>query len=90
MNIGSLDQRFKNHLVSQFSLTDSQAEMLLLEINEYFNKTAEEYIQKKHYELQAMGKRNDEIYKIIQKELEVIRVKPPSFSLRQIRRIIYG
>jgi hypothetical protein len=84
------DDAFRNHLKSVYDVSDDVVERLFDEIVGHFDLTIEDYVQKRHLELQAGGAGNENAYLRIQRELETRRFKAPSLSTRQIRRIIYG
>lgn len=50
----------------------------------------EDYIRRRHAELQAKGMRNEAIYRRLAVEISQGRFASSGFSERQIRRIIYG
>jgi hypothetical protein len=50
----------------------------------------DEFIARRHAELQAQGESNAEIFERIAAELRGLRFKAPELSARQIRRRIYG
>lgn len=56
----------------------------------YFDETTEEFVRRRHRELQARGLVNAEIFEQIKAELKYRTVAPPDLSLRQLRRIVYG
>ncbi len=56
----------------------------------YFDETTEEFVRRRHRELQARGLVNAEIFERIKAELKYRTVAPPDLSLRQLRRIVYG
>ena len=63
---------------------------ILNEVNDYYLLTVDEFVQKRHVELRHQGKyKNEDIYRIIQEEVESRRF-PRELTIRQIRRIIYG
>jgi hypothetical protein len=56
----------------------------------YFDETAEDFVRRRHRELQAKGLVNTDIFDRITAELPYRAVTPPEYSLRQLRRIVYG
>jgi len=85
-----LDDAFKNHLLTSYPVDADVLDRLLDDLGEYFSLKPEEFIALRHHQLQREGFRNEEIYRMILSELKSRRYKAPDFSLRQIRRIIYG
>ena len=67
-----------------------QASRLVADVLEYFSETAEEFIRRRHRELQRDGVANSESFTAIAGELAGRRVSGPILSERQVRRVIYG
>ena len=86
----TIDDQFKNHLLSSYPINEDLLDHLLEDLGEYFLTGVKEYIGIRHQQLQKEGLDNAEIYKKIQIELKRRRFAPPELSIRQIRRIIYG
>jgi hypothetical protein len=68
----------------------SQAARLVDDVLAYFSETPEEFIRRRHRELQAEGVSNAAAFTTIAYELVERRVAGPRLSERQIRRVIYG
>jgi len=67
-----------------------QAAHLVDEVLAYFSETPEEFVRRRHRELQAAGVANAASFAVIATELAQRRVAGPKLSERQIRRVIYG
>ena len=67
-----------------------QAARLVDEVLAYFSETPEEFVRRRHRELQADGVANSVSFGVIAAELAQRRVAGPKLSQRQIRRVIYG
>ena len=67
-----------------------QAARLVDEVLAYFSETPEEFVRRRHRELQADGVANTVSFTSIAAELAQRRVAGPKLSERQIRRVIYG
>ncbi|MCX2971135.1 MULTISPECIES: hypothetical protein [Streptomyces] len=78
------------HLVRTTPLGRGEAARVVLDVLAYFDETAEEFVRRRHRELQAQGSRNPAIFERIQAELPYRAVAPPELTLRQLRRIVYG
>ncbi|MCP5150652.1 MAG: hypothetical protein H6983_08300 [Ectothiorhodospiraceae bacterium] len=78
------------YLVRSRGLTPVEARRVIAEVLGYFAETAEEFVTRRHRELQAEGLRNHDIYARIGRELAEMRFRAPVLSERQIRRIVYG
>lgn len=85
-----LDDAFRNHLLSSYPVEPDHLDHLLEDLGEYFSPEPKDYICRRHVELQREGIRNEEIYTRIQGEIGTRLFSSSSFSIRQIRRIIYG
>jgi len=71
-------------------LNPSQARRIVDDVLNYLDESPEAFVRRRHAALLRLGRRNDEIYARIADELAHRRFPAPAFSLRQIRRIIYG
>ncbi|GHG69914.1 hypothetical protein [Streptomyces griseocarneus] len=79
-----------DHLVRSTPLQRGEAARVVLDVLAYFDETAEEFVRRRHRELQSGGLNNTEIFERIAAELPHRAVAPPELSLRQLRRIVYG
>ena len=79
-----------HHISQTNQLSPTQAERILQEFLAFFNETLEQFVQRRHRELQQSGLKNQEIFEIIQSELAYKRFSQPGVSARQLRRQIYG
>jgi hypothetical protein len=66
------------------------AARLVSEVLAYFSETTEEFVRRRHRELQDMGLNNPQIFERIGTELPEWRVTPPRLTARQLRRLVYG
>lgn len=79
-----------DHLVRSTALPRGEAARVVLDVLAYFDETTEEFVRRRHRELQADGAQNPEIFERIAAELPHRAVAPPELSLRQLRRVVYG
>jgi hypothetical protein len=79
-----------DHLVRTTPLRRGEAARVVLDILAYFDESTEDYVRRRHRELQTRGLANPEIFARITEELPHRAVAPPDLSLRQLRRIVYG
>ncbi|MBB1255046.1 hypothetical protein [Streptomyces alkaliterrae] len=79
-----------DHLVRTTALQRGEAARVVLDVLAYFDETTEEYVRRRHRELQARGLTNPAIFDRISEELPHRAVAPPALSLRQLRRVVYG
>jgi hypothetical protein len=56
----------------------------------YFDDTVEDFVRRRHRQLQRRGYTNDRIFTQIADELPRRRFAPGRLSLRQLRRLVYG
>ena len=68
----------------------SQARRIVDDVLSYLGESPQDFVRRRHAALLKLGRRNDEIYARIADELVQRRFPSPPWSIRQIRRIIYG
>lgn len=78
------------HLTRTTSLSRGEAERVVADVLGYFGEPVEAFIRRRHRELKAEGLNNDQAFAEIRAELRLRVVAAPQFSLRQLRRIVYG
>ena len=78
------------HLAGTSRLTPSEAARLVDEVLTYLNESAEEFVRRRHAELQGEGLPNSEIFARILAAAARWRFRAPAYTERQIRRIVYG
>ncbi len=71
-------------------LSRGDAARIVSDVLAYFSESTEEFVRRRHRELQHSGLRNTTSFELIAHELASRRVSAPDLSERQIRRIIYG
>ncbi|SDC41035.1 hypothetical protein F610DRAFT_01878 [Streptomyces sp. LaPpAH-199] len=79
-----------DHLVRSTALQRGEAARVVLDVLAYFDESTEDFVRRRHRELQSGGLVNAEIFERIAAELPHRAVAPPELSLRQLRRIVYG
>ena len=84
-----LDDLFE-HLAGTTRLSRAEAEKVVADVVAYFAESTEEFITRRHAELQAASVRNAQIFVRIAAELRERRFAAPALTERQIRRLIYG
>jgi hypothetical protein len=77
-------------LVATTPLAPEHAARVLDDLIELLDETVEQFVQRRHGELQREGLRNDEIFGLLADECAAWRFRAPSLSSRQLRRIVYG
>ena len=78
------------HLERTTRLTRPELERIVSEVLEYFSEPLEQFVARRHAELQTDELRNAEIFARISAELNERRFAAPMLSERQIRRMVYG
>jgi hypothetical protein len=78
------------HLVRVAPLTPEQAERVVAEVVAALGEPVEEFVQRRHGELQRAGLVNTEIFARLGDELRTRRFAAPGLSQRQLRRLVYG
>ncbi len=78
------------HLTRISPLGSREAARVVAEVLAYFSESTEEYVRRRHGELQARGLTNEKIFARLGAELAARRVAAPELSARQLRRIVYG
>ena len=83
-------QDLARYLAASTGLPQSTAMRVIADVTTYFSETIEEFVQRRHAELQRAQRKNDEIWPVIAAELRQRRFPAPSLSDRQLRRLVYG
>jgi len=78
------------HLERVTPFARADARRLVDEVTAYFSESIEQFVTRRHAELQREELRNDVIFERIELEIRVRRFAAPSLSMRQVRRIVYG
>ncbi|HEY6645227.1 hypothetical protein [Povalibacter sp.] len=88
------DQTDLDELIAYLSrttrLTPAEATRVVHEVLNFLDETPEDFIRRRHRELQSSGCSNTEIFSRLATELTQWRFRASDFSERQIRRVIYG
>lgn len=79
-----------DHLTRSAPLQRGEALRVIQDVLAYFDETTEEFVRRRHRELQGQGLLNAAIFEQISADLQYRAVAPPELSLRQLRRMIYG
>ena len=78
------------YLVRTTRLSHAEAVRLVDEVLAFLGERPEEFVSRRHRELQAQGFSNSAIFARLAAELERWRFRAPDYSERQLRRMIYG
>nr|WP_203644866.1 hypothetical protein [Streptomyces sp. SID14478] len=79
-----------DHLTRSTPLGRGEALRVIQDVLAYFDESTEEYVRRRHRELQGQGLVNAAIFERITADLRYRAVAPPELSLRQLRRMVYG
>lgn len=78
------------HLATSTALPPGTVRRLVEEVVVFLSETVEEFVRRRHRELQAAGLTNAEIFSRLAEELAGRRFRAPAVSPRRLRRIVYG
>jgi hypothetical protein len=78
------------HLARTSRLDPPTARRLIDDILSFLDEDPQAFVRRRHTALLKLGFRNEEAFRRIQGELDRRRFPAPDFSLRQLRRIVYG
>jgi hypothetical protein len=78
------------YLVRTSRLTPAEAARVVSEVLAFMDETPEDFIRRRHLQLQGHGYSNSEIFQQLEVDLAHRRFRAPTYSERQIRRVIYG
>lgn len=82
-------QDLARYLAASTGLPQPTAVRVVADVVTYFGETAEEFVRRRHAELQRRQYKNDEIWPQVAAELGQRRFAAPRLSERQLRRIVY-
>lgn len=85
-----LNPERRRYLEEKYALEPEQLGLLIDDLWAFTEETAEDFVKRRHGELQREGLRNEAIYRRLATEATTGRFRSPPLSLRQVRRIIYG
>ena len=78
------------HLAQTTRLEPMEARHVVREVTAFCNETLEDYVIRRHLELQADRLASPAIFKRLQAEIEARPFRAGPVSERQLRRMIYG
>ena len=79
-----------NRVASSTGLSPGEAARVITDVVAYFSEPVEDFVRRRHAQLQTYGMHNPEIFHQISSELARRVVAAPPLTDRQLRRIIYG
>ena len=78
------------HVTESTGLPAATAARVIADVVAYFDETVEQFVLRRHGEMQRRQHKNAEIWPVITAELRAHRFGAPDLSERQLRRIVYG
>ncbi|MBL1080508.1 hypothetical protein JK359_00715 [Streptomyces actinomycinicus] len=85
-----MHEELVDHLTRSTPLSRGEALRVVQDVLAYFDETTQDFVRRRHRELQARGLVNTEIFERIEADLKYRAVAPPELTLRQLRRMVYG
>ena len=85
-----VDPRLLRHVVATTGLGPAEAARVIDDVLAFHHETVEDFVRRRHSELQQRGVRNAAIFSTLREELAARPVAAPDLSERQLRRIVYG
>ena len=82
-------QDLARYLAASTGLPQPTVVRVIADVATYFSETVEDFVRRRHAELQARQHKNDDIWPLIAAELGQRRFAAPALSVRQLRRIVY-
>jgi hypothetical protein len=79
-----------DRVASSTGLTPAEAARVVDDVVAWYREPVEDFVRRRHTQHRLHGKRNPEIFALIEGELAGRLVAAPSLSQRQLRRIVYG
>ena len=79
-----------DYLARTTRLERGQAERLVDDVLLFLGEQPEQFVRRRHLELQRQGLSNALIFARLERELSRRRFAAPAYSRRQLRRIVYG
>jgi len=83
-------QDLARYLAASTGLPQATAARVVADMTAYFSETVEEFVRRRHAELQQRQHKNRQIWPVIAAELGQRRFAASGLSERQLRRIVYG
>jgi hypothetical protein len=84
------DPELRKRVAASTGLSEPAADRVIDDVLAYYREAVEDYVRRRHTELQLYGTRNAEAFQRIGGELRARLVAAPELTERQLRRIVYG
>jgi hypothetical protein len=84
------DSELIDRVASSTGLTAAEAARVVDDVLAWYREPVADYVRRRHAHHKLYGKRNEEIFALIERELAGRLVAAPPLSQRQLRRMVYG
>ncbi|MGI8414698.1 MAG: hypothetical protein ACR2P2_00510 [Nakamurella sp.] len=84
------DAELLERVAATTGLSDAEARRVIDDVLAFYREPVEDFVRRRHTELQLYGTRNAVAFAGIAVELRDRLVGAPELSERQLRRIVYG
>lgn len=84
------DVELLERVAATTELSAAEAQRVIDDVLAFYREPVEDYVRRRHAELQLYGTRNAVAFAGIAAELRDRLVRAPELSERQLRRIVYG
>ena len=85
-----IDEELATYIAASAGLPRCTARRVVQDVLRHHRDGTEDFVRRRHRELQVDGWHNARIYDRIRRELATRLVRGPELSSRQVRRLIYG
>lgn len=83
------DSDLVDHIARTTGLSATEAARVIDDVTAYYREPVEEFVRRRHRDLQGRGAKNSEIYATMSGELRSRLFAAPDLTERQLRRLIY-
>lgn len=84
------DAELVDRIAAVTGLPRSEAARVVDDVLAWYREDVDDFVRRRHRHHKLYGRRNEEIYPLIAAELSDRLVASPTYTERQLRRIIYG
>ncbi|NHN56313.1 hypothetical protein G9U51_11050 [Calidifontibacter sp. DB0510] len=84
------DEELVRRVAETTGLSPAEAARVVEDVIAWHGETVEEYVRRRHAHHQTYGRRNEETFALIARELKRRPFAAPELTTRQLRRIVYG
>ena len=85
-----IDPELTERIVASTGLTPAEAARVVEDVVAFYAEPVEEYVRRRHADLQDLRREEPEIFARIAAELADRVVAAPALTERQLRRLVYG